>query len=201
MTTRFDKALQQVAQADRNLKAGQTALESHAQKVRRLEELIRAKEATGDRIVMSMGAALVVSSMALPVYAAFFSNGYAYLPTISSTIADQSGKIADRLEALAPSVTGSVSRQISSTAAAENAERPAPQRVRSVEAPFARYVIHRATAASALIEGPSGLWWVTPGMKVPGAGQILAIEHSEAGWAVVTSETTITEASAKTQTN
>src|SRR4051812_43930305 len=110
MTTRFDKALEQVAQADRDLKAGRTALESHAQKVRRLEELIRAKEATGDRIVMSMGAALVVSSMALPVYAAFFSNGYAYLPTISNPISGQSGAIADRLEALAPSVTGSVSR-------------------------------------------------------------------------------------------
>ena len=43
-----------------------------------------------------------------------------------------------------------------------------------------------ATGESALIEGPEGLWWVTPGMTLPGIGQIISIERSDAGWVVLT---------------
>ena len=60
---------------------------------------------------------------------------------------------------------------------------------------FQRYVIHRATGESALIEGPEGVWWVTPGMTLPGIGQIISIEHSDDGWVVLTSETMITQPS------
>jgi hypothetical protein len=46
----------------------------------------------------------------------------------------------------------------------------------------------------ALVEGPDGLREVVPGAVIPGAGQVLSIERSGTGWAVVTSETIIVEA-------
>ena len=52
-------------------------------------------------------------------------------------------------------------------------------------------MIHRATSEFALIEGPEGVWWVTPGMTLPGIGQIISIERSDNGWVVLTSETMI----------
>lgn len=201
MLTRFDKAMEQVAQAENDLKADRIARESHAQKVRRLEYLIRAKEATGDRIVMGLGAALVVSSMALPVYAAFYSDGYAYLPSVGSSIAPRSGFVAEKLQMTAHSLIGASRRESDTLGLSEDEENSAANQTGSGGATFARYVIHRATTASALIEGPNGLWWVTPGMKIPGAGQILSIERSDTGWAVVTSETIITEGSVASLTN
>jgi len=201
MLTRFDKAMEQVAQAENDLKADRVALESRAQKVRRLEELIRAKEATGDRIVIGLGAALAVSSMALPVYAAFYSNGYSYLPSVGSSIAGRSSFVAEKLQMAAHSLISSSGKESDTLSFSEDEEKSVSNQTGSGGATFARYVIHRATAASALIEGPNGLWWVTPGMKVPGAGQILSIERSDTGWAVVTSETTITEGSVAGLTN
>jgi len=191
MISRFDKALEQVA---RGSKLGRPAVESREQKVRRLEELIRAKEATGDRIVMGIGAALVVSAMALPVYASLLRDGYASFPSIGKPSVMRTGSAgewpqkASRKDADVVEATGSITR----SAVMPEASGARHEEIRAT--PFSRYIIHRATKASALIEGPNGLWWVTPGMKVPGVGQILAIEHSEAGWAVITSETTITEA-------
>ncbi|WP_243374069.1 hypothetical protein [Microvirga solisilvae] len=192
MTTRFEKALAQVAGFDHELKVERMDLETRAQKIRRLEELIRAKEATGDRIVISIAAALVVSAMALPVYAAYYSNSHAYLPSIGGSISSATSLVAERLPNLGRSME-SVSERSAPDSDPARTEPGAKRRPRASETSLARYVIHRATEASALIEGPSGLWWVTPGMKIPGAGQILSIERSEAGWAVVTSETTITE--------
>jgi len=192
MTTRFDKALEQVA-LESSIPEAQPPHESRAQKVRRLEEIIRAKEATGDRIVMAIGAALVVSAMALPVYAAFLREGQAYLPGLGGPLVMRDGsanerrQTASKSDADATEATGSISRST------EAPKQSSSRRQATGSTPFARYIIHRATEGSALIEGPSGLWWVTPGMKVPGAGQILSIEHSETGWAIITSETTITE--------
>lgn len=192
MITRFEKALAQAARTDSDLKSERMALESHAQRIRRLEDLIRAKEATGDRIVISIAAALVVSAMALPVYAAFYSDGYAYLPTVGKSFSDTTSTVAGHLQNILPDT-----RSVPDTRVTE-LDPPATGGARSgrphrAEATFSRYVIHRASESAALIEGPSGLWWVTPGMKIPGAGQILSIEHSDAGWTIVTSETTITE--------
>ncbi|KLK93221.1 hypothetical protein AA309_09430 [Microvirga vignae] len=201
MLTRFDKAMEQVARAENDLKADRIVLETHAQKVRRLEELIRAKEATGDRIVIGLGAALVVSSMALPVYAAFYSDGYAYLPSVGSSISARGSHVAERLQMTAHSLITASTRESNTFDHSEDEEKPATNESDSGGAIVARYVIHRATTASALIEGPNGLWWVTPGMKIPGAGQILSIERSDTGWAVVTSETTITEGSVASLTN
>ncbi|WP_134496219.1 hypothetical protein [Microvirga pakistanensis] len=196
MITRFEKALQQVAQRS-GLNDDRLAHEHRAQKVRRLEELIRAKEATGDRIVMGIGAALVVSAMALPVYVSFVREGYAYLPSVGGSLTFGRGSGVERPQrALLPDAdavetTNSIPRP------AEGREDVNTRRQDAAATPFARYVVHRATEASALIEGPNGLWWVTPGMKIPGIGQILSIEHSDAGWAVVTSETTISEAAGR----
>lgn len=193
MITRFEKALEQVARSDSDLKSDRTALESHAQRIRRLEELIRAKETTGDRIVIGIAAALVVSAMALPVYAAFYSDGYAYLPNVGSSISGTTSSVVGHLQRMMPDASITRETRVAELNSVDTGEVGTVRR-RRAEATFARYVIHRASEAAALIEGPSGLWWVTPGMKVPGAGQILSIEHSDAGWTVVTSETTITEA-------
>ncbi|MXQ11693.1 hypothetical protein [Microvirga makkahensis] len=191
MISPFDKALEQVA---RGSKPNRTAAESREQKVRRLEELIRAKEATGDRIVMGIGAALVVSAMALPVYAALLRDGYVSLPGIGSPSFMRSGSTAPWLQEASQAYEDAVEATGSITPSANAPETTSARYQEAAATPFSRYVIHRATKASALIEGPNGLWWVTPGMKIPGIGQILAIVRSEAGWAVVTSETTITEA-------
>jgi len=190
MISRFDKALEQVA---RRSKLGDPAVESREQKVRRLEELIRAKEATGDRIVMGIGAALLVSAMALPVYASLLRDGYASFPSVGIPSVMRSGSTGEWPRKASHKDADSVEATGSIIHSAEMPEASGTRHQETRATPFSRYVIHQATKASALIEGPNGLWWVTPGMKVPGVGQILAIEHSEAGWAVVTSETTITE--------
>ncbi|WP_414473372.1 hypothetical protein [Microvirga sp. M2] len=188
MITRFEKALEQAARAG-EVRENRPASESRAQKVRRLEELIRAKEASGDRIVVGIGAALVICATALPVYAAFLRDGYVYLPSIGTPVTGQGGSTGERIRTASPSQMEALEAKATFTHSVVTPARSGP----SGAAPLPRYVIHRATEGSALIEGPNGLWWVTPGMKVPGAGHILSIEHSEAGWAVVTSETTITE--------
>ena len=200
MITRFEKILKQVARDGGDLTADRLALESHAQKVRRLEELIRAKETTGDRIVIGIGAALVVSSMALPVYAAFVREEYVYLPSVSPA-STRNGSAADRRQVATADTAPAEKKDHAALRSTEPDRQTASSRQWPSATPFARYFIHRATEASALIEGPNGLWWVTPGMKIPGIGQILSIERSNGGWAVVTSETTITEAMAGNATN
>jgi hypothetical protein len=200
MVTRFDKALEEAARGNL-LDEDRLLLERRAQKVRRLEELIRAKEATGDRIVIGIGAALVVSAMALPVYAAFLREGYVSLPAGGGSLAIRSGLASERLQSDLPSEASAPEMKSAYMHSAKVSEGPALRYRESGATPLARYVIHRATAASALIEGPNGLWWVKPGMKVPGAGRILSIEHSDGGWAVVTSETTITEEAGRYATN
>lgn len=184
MITRFEKALQQAAGSETDLQADRDALESRAQKIRRLEELIRAKEVTGDRIVIGIAAALVVSSTALPVYAALYSNGYLYLPNVESSISSTTALVTSRLQSMVPDTSPATDPAPTQKASS--------RRSKAADA-FVHYVIHRATETAALIEGPSGLWWVSPGMTVPGAGRILSIDRSETGWAVVTSEMTITE--------
>lgn len=192
MITRFERALAQIARSENSGEAERMALESHAQKVRRLEEMIRAKEATGDRVVIGIAAALVLSAVALPVYAAFYSDGYAYLPVVGNSLSNATSMVAERLQRITPDPVPAADAGLIEVLPAAPRE-ALGSRPSKPEATFARYVVHRASESAALIEGPNGLWWVKPGMKIPGAGRILSIEHSDAGWAVVTSETTITE--------
>jgi hypothetical protein len=190
MGIRFDKVLEQVAGAG-SPKGDASLIEKREHKVQRIEELIRNREAVGDRIVMCLGLALTLSAIALPVYAVHFSEGYTYLQSAGSSVLGGQGSTTHqaRAEGVSPATTGSLAKQAKSVDAAGGATSQGADR----RAQFQRYVIHRATSDSALIEGPEGLWWATPGMTLPGIGQIISIERSDSGWVVLTSETMITQ--------
>ena len=197
MSIRFDKVLEQIAGTG-HVKGEASPIESRERKVRRLEELIRAKEAMGDRIVMCLGLALSLSAIGLPVYAFHFSDGYAYLQTAGSGTLGSGSAVAgqSRPVDLSPATTGSLNREARNSELAQRKYSDAGAGISDGRTRFQRYVIHRATSESALIEGPEGLWWVTPGMTLPGIGQILSIERADNGWSVLTSETMITQPSA-----
>ncbi|WP_262297496.1 hypothetical protein [Microvirga sesbaniae] len=192
MGIRFDKVLEQVARAG-TVKGPVSTAEQRERKVQRIEETIRAREAVGDRIVMCLGLALTLSAIGLPVYALNFSDGYTYIKTamtdnaVGRAVAASVTRPADPN----PATTGSLTRKDVELSAGRKGDAAAPSTDRRVQ--FQRYVIHRATGGSALIEGPEGLWWVTPGMTLPGIGQVLSIERSDAGWVVLTTETMITQ--------
>ena len=192
MSVRFDKVLEHVAKAG-NTKGRGITVEQRERRVQRIEESIRAREAVGDRIVMCLGLALTLSAVALPVYALHFSDGYAYL---LSAVSDSSlGKAVapttTRSSEPNPAATGSLTRKDADLAVGHKGD--APERGSVKRAQFQRYVIQRATSESALIEGPEGVWWVTPGMTLPGIGQVISIERSDSGWVVLTTETMITQ--------
>ncbi|KFG66978.1 hypothetical protein JH26_27020 [Microvirga sp. BSC39] len=170
------------------------AIETRERKVRRLEDLIRAREVVGDRIVMCLGLALTLSAVALPVYAVYLSDGYAYLQSAGNGLVMSKGTDAKHARAtdLSPATTGSLNRQKNAEAVLEAKTERATLAI-DRQSQFQRYVIHRATSESALIEGPEGVWWVTPGMTLPGIGQIISIERSDNGWVVLTSETMISQ--------
>lgn len=192
MGVRFDKVLEQVARAGQ---AGRgAAVETRERKVRRLEDMIRAREAMGDRIVMCLGLALTLSAVALPVYAVYLSDGYAYLQSAGNGLMMSKGTEVSQTRStdLSPSTTGSLNRQKTVEAVLEAKSDRALLAI-DRQSRFQRYVIHRATSESALIEGPEGVWWVTPGMTLPGIGQIISIERSDNGWVVLTSETMISQ--------
>jgi hypothetical protein len=192
MGIRFDKVLEQVAMAG-NGKVPVSTAEKRERKVQRIEESIRAREAVGDRIVMCLGLALTLSAIGLPVYALHLSDGYTYLKTaVTDTTAGRAVTAnSTRSVDLSPATTGSLSKKDIEPAAGQKRDAAAQTASRGVQ--FQRYVVHRATGGSALIEGPDGLWWVTPGMTLPGIGQIISIERSDAGWVVLTTETMITQ--------
>jgi hypothetical protein len=192
MGVRFDKVLEQVARAGQA--GSKAAVDPRERKVRRLEELIRAREAVGDRIVMCLGLALTLSAVALPVYAVYLSDGYAYLQSAGNGLQMSKGADANHARApdLSPATTGSLNRQKITEPVVEAKTDKALLAI-DRQSQFQRYVIHRATSESALIEGPDGVWWVTPGMKLPGIGQIISIERSGNGWVVLTSETMISQ--------
>jgi hypothetical protein len=189
MGIRFDKVLEQVARAG-NVKGDVSTSERRERKVQRIEESIRAREAVGDRIVMCLGLALTLSAIGLPVYALHLSDGYSYLASaVAETNVARSANATRSLDP-SPATTGSLTGKDADIAGrkGDTASRSANRKMQ-----FQRYVVHRATGESALIEGPEGLWWVTPGMTLPGIGQIISIERSDAGWVVLTTETMITQ--------
>jgi hypothetical protein len=194
MGIRFDKVLEQVARAG-NGKGPVSTAERRERKVQRIEESIRAREAVGDRIVMCLGLALTLSAIGLPVYALHLSEGYTYLKSaVTDTAAGRSAANSTSSSDPSPATTGSLTRKDVEPAAGQKRDAAAQTAGRGVQ--FQRYVVHRATGGSALIEGPEGLWWVTPGMTLPGIGQVISIERSDAGWVVLTTETMITQSPA-----
>jgi hypothetical protein len=191
MGIRFDKVLEQVAMAG-NGKGPVSTAEKRERKVQRIEESIRAREAVGDRIVMCLGLALTLSAIGLPVYALHLSDSYTYLKSaVTNTTAGRAAANSTRSSDLSPATTGSLTKKEIQPAAGQKGDAAAQTASRG--ALFQRYVVHQATGGSALIEGPEGLWWVTPGMTLPGIGQIISIERSDAGWVVLTTETMITQ--------
>ncbi|WP_082507781.1 hypothetical protein [Methylobacterium sp. Leaf113] len=67
----------------------------------------------------------------------------------------------------------------------------APERAESSPSARGGYVLRRVADGAALVEGPEGLRQVVPGAVLPGAGRILSIRATGAGWVVITSETII----------
>jgi len=185
MGSRFDKVLEQVARAERR-----------ERKVLRIEESIRAREAVGDRIVMCLGLALTLSAIGLPVYALHFSESYTYLTSAVANTAVGKAVTANltRTVDLSPATTGSLTKKDVEPSAGRKGD---TTKSANTGPQFQRYVLHRATGESALIEGPDGIWWVTPGMTLPGIGQVISIERSDAGWVVLTTETMITQSPAQ----
>lgn len=57
--------------------------------------------------------------------------------------------------------------------------------------PQAGYALRRASAGQALVEGRDGLIQVGIGTVLPGAGRVLSIRSTGAGWIVITTETII----------
>jgi hypothetical protein len=193
---RFDKVLEQVARAA-HARGDSDTVTRRERKVQRLEELIRAQEAMCDRIVICLGLVLALSAVALPVYALNFSDGHSYLHIAdgSASTGREINTAQTRSVELSPATTGSLNKQARETDLAPGNKGQTASRLVARAGQFQRYVVHRATGESALIEGPKGLWWVTPGMTLPGIGQVISIEHSDAGWVVLTTETMITQPS------
>lgn len=165
--------------------------------MRRPEELLRAREAAGDRIVIGLGSALAASAMALLVYAFQTSSTRPDLPTVLPPVTESIpvnrslASARHRVVDPDPATTGSIRER------ADLAERARAMRVATAaDQPEARtpargYVVWRVHNGVALVEGPDGLREVAPGEMLPGAGQVLTIERSGSGWMVLTSETVI----------
>lgn len=86
---------------------------------------------------------------------------------------------------LDPLVTGSLAEAPESPAAAAAA--PLERR----GAPPSGFALRRASAGQAVVEGRDGLHEVAVGSILPGAGRVLSIRSTGAGWIVITTETII----------
>ncbi|TNC08661.1 hypothetical protein FF100_28855 [Methylobacterium terricola] len=53
------------------------------------------------------------------------------------------------------------------------------------------YALRRASAGQAVVEGRDGIHQVAVGSLLPGAGRVLSIRSTGAGWIVITTETII----------
>ncbi|AWN53205.1 hypothetical protein DK412_17535 [Methylobacterium sp. 17Sr1-1] len=87
---------------------------------------------------------------------------------------------------LDPLVTGSLADVPAAPAAGPVAalpERTAP--------PPSGFALRRAAAGQAVVEGRDGLHEVAVGSTLPGAGRVLSIRSTSAGWIVITTETII----------
>ncbi|WP_053078515.1 hypothetical protein [Methylobacterium tarhaniae] len=101
------------------------------------------------------------------------------------SVADARAPEAD----LDPLVTGSLP---------EASPAPATPAGPQVEAPPARmtpppagFALRRASAGQAWVEGRDGLHQISVGSILPGAGRVLSIRSTGAGWIVITTETII----------
>jgi hypothetical protein len=188
MTVRFSKILDQMLGAARPKSEWRHL---HPQ------EIIRAREAAGDRITMFLGMGLTISAIAFPVYAINANDGKpdlpSVLPPINGALPVNKSLAAGRLHLIDfdPVATGSVAK---TKTGAETTNGGVAQSIETRSLP-PNYVLWSVNKGIALVEGPGGLRAVVPGATLPGAGQILSIEQASTGWVVVTSETVIGEQS------
>ncbi|MCJ2036282.1 hypothetical protein [Methylobacterium sp. J-068] len=152
------------------------------------EFLRRARAAALERVAIGLCLGLALVSGSFAAYSITgASNTYSvqpFLPALGGGFAWKRNAVPVREAALDldPTTTGSLPDPVARPAAPERAE-PAPK---------ARgYVLRRVSGGAALLEGPEGLRQVVPGAVLPGAGRILSIRATGAGWVVITSETII----------
>jgi hypothetical protein len=196
MRNRFEKT----AKASGRTRANPSIQETGSRKGCRPEDLIRAREAAGDWIAYGVGVALAVSSVAFFVYAIQTSDGRpnlpAVLPPVAGTLPVNKSLAARRLQHNDPdpTTTGSIRAPADITEKGRTFRTAALASQTDTKTPGRQYVLWKVNSGVALVEGPDGLREVVPGAVIPGAGQVLSIERSGTGWAVVTSETIIVEA-------
>lgn len=150
------------------------------------ELLRRARAATLERAAVGVCVGLALVSGSFAAYSITgASNTYSvqpFLPALGGAFAWKRNAAPVREAALDldPTTTGSLPDGVRATP-----ERPEP-------APGPRgYVLRRVSGGAAFVEGPEGLRQVVPGSVLPGAGRILSIRATGAGWVVITSETII----------
>lgn len=147
----------------------------------------RARAAALERLAVGLCLGLATVSGSFAAYSIMgSSNTYSVQPFVpalgggfawrrNATPAREAGLDLD------PTITGSLPDPVAPPALA-----------RTEAAPGARgYVLRRISDGAALVEGPEGLRRVVLGAVLPGAGRILSIRATGAGWVVITSETII----------
>ncbi|AWB25111.1 hypothetical protein DA075_26125 [Methylobacterium currus] len=87
---------------------------------------------------------------------------------------------------LDPLITGSLAEAPAAPATAAVATLPA-----QTARPASGFALRRASAGQAVVEGRDGLHEVGVGSTLPGAGRVLSIRSTSAGWIVITTETII----------
>ncbi len=152
--------------------------------------LRRARDATFERVAIGLCLTLALGSGSFAAYTIAGSTGdysvQRILPPSIGAFAWKKGVVPVREAALDvdPTTTGSLpdrpeARRVSASSPTEPA------------ATSGGYVLRRVSGGVAVVEGPSGLRQVVPGTVLPGAGRILSIRATGAGWVVVTTDTII----------
>lgn len=116
----------------------------------------------------------------------------AVLPEIASPFAWKKTVAQGRLASteLDPVTTGSLSER--PVPPQETAAKAAPGPVERTTPPSAgAYALRRVAEGVATLEGPDGPRQVVLGSVLPGAGRVLSIRRTGAGWVVITTETII----------
>lgn len=157
----------------------------------------RAREAATERVLL---AGLVLAALTVSGFAGYgiATGNHAYdvrsvLPDIAGPFAWKKTVAQGRLASadLDPVTTGSLADRAEPSQAAL----PAPAAPGPVERPAppsaGAYALRRVADGVATLEGPGGTRQVVLGSMLPGAGRVLSIRRTGAGWVVITTETII----------
>lgn len=191
MSRRFQKILEEIANAAGSAKQGSALPALGAYKSLPLEWQIRKSALIGDRIVFFLGCALTVSSMSFVVYAVRTGGASQpstlTLPRFATTnIVDRSATSREKVTSAEDPISTGTLQQSSETASPGTSSGTLDQG--DAVAGLRGYKIRRAFHGFATLEGPDGTWDVVPGVEVPGLGKVLSVEKVAGQWVVVTSE-------------